>query len=649
MNHGSKYLWVYQNEEEAEEEMEVDSEIKSNNVWDHYDETTPRISDRRTSSSSPSPAKKKKVKFRTANTNVVSIDFSTLENGVQISTGDPMFCTSCKAIFNQDSKLIIGEEKDPQIWVCEFCSHKNQVNIHPEEIPKSDSVDYIIAPATNVSQILEDSGLIIFCIDISGSMCVSYELKGKVQLKGGADLNKFSSFTETNAFGGFADQWLPNENRNITYATRLQCVQAAIASQIETLYKENPNTKVGIITFNSEVTLLGDGTQQQVSIVGDKLNQYESIMDIAKEFQITTCVKDAKAALTKKLFELEEGGPTALGPAVVASLGICRNKVGSKIVICTDGLSNIGLGSLDVHTDQERDNVSQFYEKIGNIAKEEGILISVISIKGEECSLENLGTLADLTHGTVDRVDPLTIAKDFQSILTLPVIATHVSLEILLHKGLFIIDSEKDDDEQEKKSYAVKDIGNVTKESSITLEYGIRVNYVEEFKNLKALPFQIKIHFTKLDGMKCLRVITKSQEITFSKEEAEKHAEVPILASHAVQQSAKLGMKGDYLKARLTNLSSKVMLSRTSKSPAQRQQFTSWSHQARDLESELSSAQKKEMDEGFNEDEDDDSSEDIEKSIEKKEKVKKSRRNKRNDATSNMFYNMKSANSKKFM
>jgi hypothetical protein len=67
-----------------------------------------------------------------------------------------------------------------------------------------------------------------------------------------------------------------------------------------------------------------------------------------------------------------------------------------------------------------------------------------------------LGQLSDLTTGEVERVDPLNITKDFQSILSLPVIATHVTAKILLHNGLFIRSEES------QSSSETKDIGNIT-------------------------------------------------------------------------------------------------------------------------------------------------------------------------------------------
>lgn len=45
---------------------------------------------------------------------------------------------------------------------------------------------------------------------------------------------------------------------------------------------------------------------------------------------------------------IEETGPTALGPAVLTSVALAaEGKPGSTVVICTDGLANIGLGAFD--------------------------------------------------------------------------------------------------------------------------------------------------------------------------------------------------------------------------------------------------------------------------------------------------------------
>jgi len=45
---------------------------------------------------------------------------------------------------------------------------------------------------------------------------------------------------------------------------------------------------------------------------------------------------------------IEETGPTAMGPAVLTAVALAgAGKPGSTVVICTDGLANVGLGAFD--------------------------------------------------------------------------------------------------------------------------------------------------------------------------------------------------------------------------------------------------------------------------------------------------------------
>jgi len=47
---------------------------------------------------------------------------------------------------------------------------------------------------------------------------------------------------------------------------------------------------------------------------------------------------------------------------------------GSKVVMCTDGLANIGLGNLDNVTADQHAEASRFYSQLGEKAKENGFV-----------------------------------------------------------------------------------------------------------------------------------------------------------------------------------------------------------------------------------------------------------------------------------
>jgi len=74
---------------------------------------------------------------------------------------------------------------------------------------------------------------------------------------------------------------------------------------------------------------------------------------------------------------LEEGGQTALGPAMLVAIMMASKVPGSKVVMCTDGLANIGLGNLDTESADEHSEASSFFAKLGETAKDHGFVWSI--------------------------------------------------------------------------------------------------------------------------------------------------------------------------------------------------------------------------------------------------------------------------------
>jgi hypothetical protein len=179
--------------------------------------------------------------------------------------------------------------------------------------------------------------------------------------------------------------------------------------------------------------------------------------------------------LTAKLMGLEETGPTALGPAIATSIAMAAEGApGSQVVICTDGLANVGLGAFDeAKTDDEIAKVDEFYERIGQFAKSKGLTVNIVSIIGDECNLDSLSKLAELSGGNVERVDPISLTKNFANILSEPIIASNVVAKIKLHKGLQFR-NEMQEHLSEDMSLLVRDIGNVTAQTEITFEYTLK-------------------------------------------------------------------------------------------------------------------------------------------------------------------------------
>ena len=117
--------------------------------------------------------------------------------------------------------------------------------------------------------------------------------------------------------------------------------------------------------------------------------------------------------------------------------------------------------------------VEEFYERAGELAKQKGVTVNIVSIIGEECNLDSLSKLAELTGGNIERVDPISLTKTFANSLSAPIIASNVMTKVKLHKGL-MFRNELDSALSKDKTMLVKDIGNVTQDYEITFEYMLK-------------------------------------------------------------------------------------------------------------------------------------------------------------------------------
>lgn len=605
-------------------------------------------------------------------TNVVAVRLATLADEATVHAGEPTFCRSCNVVLSNIDKIEGGEGVAEAAWACRFCGERQPVDLVPEEMPVGETTDYLLAPAPATEAAGAAAGAagaagaeagderIVFCVDISGSMCTSTEVPGHVRLRGdrSSRLN-----AELNSEG--APQRLPGQ-RNVSYVSRLQSMQAAVEEQLSSMAKAHGQRRAGLVTFNNEVQIVGDGTRDAVVLAGDKLNdraELESIVDATCAELLSTPVQDSAAALTKKLFDLEEGGQTALGPALVCSIALAAKKPGSHVVLCTDGMANVGLGSLDSFessSEQEQEAVQAFYEDLAAFAKSKGVTVSVVSIIGSECKLEFVGTVADITGGRVDRVDPLSLTKNFSAMLEKPTLATSVAVTMFLHKRLFFRG------EDAETSVLAREIGSCTEDTEVLFEFGVHKRAKPEeapsaaageaasaaageaassaasASDPEAFPFQVQIHYTKASGAKYLRVITKLQKATKKREEVERNLNVAMCSAQAAQRSAQLAAKGDYEGARANAFAWRNMLGRHATTDAatshSRRAYLNYIGEMEQLDDDLLTAQRSEIDRG-----------DMALASASLSVKSKSRKAARTDQASKEIFSMKKANASRFM
>merc|ERR1719495_3095746 len=143
---------------------------------------------------------------------------------------------------------------------------------------------------------------------------------------------------------------------------------------------------------------------------------------------------------------------------------------GSQVILCTDGLANIGVGALDAdaqaqaNADEQAedddadamDPMEAWYTALGEYAVGLGVVVNIVSIADDGCKLELLGSIVEATGGNLKRINPLKLAEKFEGIIEDESIATNCAATMLLHPGLKFHDTveaaqiEKDDDDEVK-------------------------------------------------------------------------------------------------------------------------------------------------------------------------------------------------------
>ena len=491
---------------------------------------------------------------KSIDTNIFLIKGSSLEDNPQETLANVYKCSKCNSYLNKYSKL---EKKDDETydWTCEFCNNLNQkIKIDINSIPKNEIFENVIEPPMVDKKVNEDDYSLIFCFDISGSMCQSYSVDKKIRDK----FNKIIGKTT-----GGNNQYLYNDNfnfknfdfsqNNTNYMSRLDLVKMAVENNINSLLKNSPNVKVGIVSFGNEIEVKGDCLSNVMYIREKDMENESKLISLGKENGnlIKTPIKTSSKNIIKSLRETEENGATALGPAVLFSLSMLNNaKNGSRIFLCTDGLSNLGVG--DISGDQEK--AKEFYNKIGNMAKEKGVVISLITFSDSESEIAILKDMVELSGGEIIQVDPEHILDGFDDLLENNTIATDVEMKINLNRTIAFKDQEKQKLKNDKSSFIEK-LGNVTKETEKYYEFKFKKAYklaqMDEidFDKLDNLTFQTEIIYKSRNGGKFLRIITKNLKVSDNKLEIEKQADMNIVSTFQIQKSANIAKKGNLVEA----------------------------------------------------------------------------------------------------
>jgi Mg-chelatase subunit ChlD len=484
-----------------------------------------------------------------ANTNVFSVEFNLWHATYNEIPGEPIHCSDCKSILNSHSKIEAVQGRYE--WVCEFCGNLNLLDISDERIPKSDSVDYLLEAPKSVTETGGEDITVVVCIDVSGSMYMP-------------------------ANGYFENQ------------SRLDMVKAALWKQVQADAENHPNRKICIISFGSEVCIYKDPDNKLV-IPNPSSMSFEDYLEYAfslDQSYIGMPMADLDS-LHRLIFSLKTKGQTALGPAVALGIGMAeRGAMGSKVVVFTDGVANIGIGALEGKDSKDVDKTS-FYNQAGMYARERGLNVNVIAIGGAECKISYLASLAEFTEGTLVKSDFEFLNDLVNDVLSARAVAFNVTAKARLHRALKF-------NYTEDISEYVQHLGNIVSSNLYSFRYQRKSSaelHISEIdiNELTQIPFQIEFDYYTAQKVHCVRVVTKVLKVTQSREVAEQASNYKALAINYQHSSSSMAKQGRWEEWMEQDKAHRDLMRRNLKSEIEEANYNLLDQAAEDLNCEFKS------------------------------------------------------------
>jgi hypothetical protein len=219
------------------------------------------------------------------------------------------------------------------------------------------------------------------------------------------------------------------------------------------------------------------------------------------------------------------------------------------VVLCTDGLANIGVGALE----SPEESSKNYYAMLGEEAKKKNVAVNIITIKGESSKLAVLGQVVEATNGNIKVVNPEKLSEDFANILKDEVIGVEVETKIMLHKAL-VFRHEEAAFLRDNRTILIKPLANATVNTKISFEYEVReeedLRFMEiDITKLQKVPFQAQITYTSPKGGRFLRVVSSESKTTTERAEMESAANIGVVHQRIASNTAQLYSRGDLTKS----------------------------------------------------------------------------------------------------
>ncbi|MEQ8169177.1 MAG: hypothetical protein ABRQ38_09800 [Candidatus Eremiobacterota bacterium] len=423
---------------------------------------------------------------------IAQLAFGELQSKVPEVTGKPVLCHSCGAAVTDPSVI----KDNPPLglhFICQFCNNLNKIDelqFNSIKAIEKGVIEYLDEIQKNMA--VKDR--IVACIDISGSM----------------------------------------------NGDSLECVKKSLIETLKDISVNSPDSTFALITFTDWVSLYNADGNECIKLsennLYDENNIFQTLQNLHFKFET---VKDSYDRWIKLISRLTAMSRTALGPAVFSAFSLLRG--GGRIILLTDGLANVGLGSLISYSPGGRKG--DFYRDFGQRCRDAGVMVEIVGVVTSEYSsleLETIGDMARLTGGDIYLVDKKELSTTFNALSQADFIGRNVKVRIFVPSSMALRDASGDVHFHREKMSLDAKVGYVNPDRKMC----VALNVTEDLKANEDLTVQTQVEYTGTDGKKRIRIYNEKLHVTEKEEDIVENFESEVSDEFYIQKAAEQGRRG---------------------------------------------------------------------------------------------------------
>ena len=299
------------------------------------------------------------------NMNIFSVNIQNiLDSKAQktLNLEEELKCQKCPAFYSsyceEKAKAIFHfgstANQSAQCWDCCICGYKNSSKSRISSnnyIDDYDDIEYIkhVSPPSIVARKQVNSKVVVFCIDVSGSMA----------------------------------------GRNI------EMVKSSCLATLKLIKEKHTEFKVALVTFESKGIYWGHGSLREYTVSESDWSSTSNQNTVRNQSHSLKPVSESYDQIVSAINNLQASGGTRIISALAHSVLIASSVKNSEIILCTDGAA-------DDMCNIKYNEIAEYCNQNGNIQ------INLVAFDGCDCDMNNLGSIVSKTNGIIRKTsDPI--------------------------------------------------------------------------------------------------------------------------------------------------------------------------------------------------------------------------------------------------